>query len=198
MPDGSQQNLSLKIGETIQNIKQLLEDQYNIPTNSVTLSLDGVGPMIDPLSLNDFPTIMAEKKAVIRVQQTLVRLLSLFAIHLSRIQNSHKNSRLKLISQMMLSIPILSLTRVGIKLLQGRQQVRHVETLFFAMLILEKFGKAVMRTPGFLDLTNGAQNLIRTLGHGSSQICVGYKKNMNVIKQLFLLKHKVLNKKQTI
>ena len=48
--------IKTKTGDTIQNIKKVLEDNHDIPYGAQTLLLEGK-PMLDPLSLNDFPLI---------------------------------------------------------------------------------------------------------------------------------------------
>ena len=55
-PAGKVIKIKTKTGDTIQNIKKVLEDNHDIPYGNQTLLLEGK-PMLDPLSLNDFPTI---------------------------------------------------------------------------------------------------------------------------------------------
>ncbi|KAH3760919.1 hypothetical protein Pelo_7261 [Pelomyxa schiedti] len=57
----------LKIGETALNIKLLVEGAYGIPCDDFTLTCDGIGTLIDPVSLNDYTQIVEAKKAVIHV-----------------------------------------------------------------------------------------------------------------------------------
>jgi hypothetical protein len=67
---GETERLRLKIGETVQNIKKRIVARAPAGTaieyRDVELVLDG-RPMMDPLSLNDFPEIVAAKKADIKV-----------------------------------------------------------------------------------------------------------------------------------
>lgn len=59
--------LKLKIGDTVQNIKKRLEDTHGIPFVRQLFLLDGQ-PMLDPLSLNDFPAIGKYKRRLIEVK----------------------------------------------------------------------------------------------------------------------------------
>eukprot|EP01097_Dermamoeba_algensis_P002927 TRINITY_DN2164_c0_g1_i1.p1 TRINITY_DN2164_c0_g1~~TRINITY_DN2164_c0_g1_i1.p1 ORF type:complete len:109 (-),score=23.79 TRINITY_DN2164_c0_g1_i1:100-426(-) len=57
LPDGSTLPLTLKSGETVQNIKKLLNDKHSLPFGKLILTYEGK-VMMDPLSLNDYAGIV--------------------------------------------------------------------------------------------------------------------------------------------
>lgn len=63
--DGEIHVVKCKLGETIFNIKKTLHDQFHVPFDVVFL-LNG-SPMMDPLSLNDFPQLNAESLVELQV-----------------------------------------------------------------------------------------------------------------------------------
>jgi len=63
--------INVKIGETVQEIKRRLMVEHGIPYSESKLFLDGKF-MLDPLSLNDFPSIVEQNKATITVQVNTV------------------------------------------------------------------------------------------------------------------------------
>lgn len=54
LPDGSQGESTFRMGQTVEFVKSYVESEYGIPMCNQTLLLDG-RPMMDPLSLLDFP-----------------------------------------------------------------------------------------------------------------------------------------------
>ncbi len=54
--DTKTMHLTLKTGDTVQNIKKRLEAEHGIQYSKITFTLDGK-TMLDPLSLNDFPAV---------------------------------------------------------------------------------------------------------------------------------------------
>src|SRR5256885_7453465 len=67
LPNGTTKIISVKIGETVQEIKRRLMVEHGIPYSESKLFLDGKH-MLDPLSLNDFPSIVETNKACITVE----------------------------------------------------------------------------------------------------------------------------------
>ncbi|PRP75556.1 hypothetical protein PROFUN_09042 [Planoprotostelium fungivorum] len=65
--DGRSLTKEVEIGETVLGLKRILYDLFHIPFDTITLYLDGKA-MLDPLSLNDFPSIVEQNKAVIQVK----------------------------------------------------------------------------------------------------------------------------------
>ena len=67
-PDGKEQDVTCKTGETVSNLKKKLLDEYQIPF-SCKLTYKST-TMLDPLSLNDFPELLKgakEGKPVIEI-----------------------------------------------------------------------------------------------------------------------------------
>ena len=71
LPNGTEQKLNVKIGETVQQLKRYVDTDHSIPYEESVLFLNGKA-MLDPLSLNDFPTIVKSKSATIDVKVFLV------------------------------------------------------------------------------------------------------------------------------
>eukprot|EP00698_Gefionella_okellyi_P005590 TRINITY_DN15088_c0_g1_i1.p1 TRINITY_DN15088_c0_g1~~TRINITY_DN15088_c0_g1_i1.p1 ORF type:complete len:401 (+),score=78.77 TRINITY_DN15088_c0_g1_i1:101-1303(+) len=65
-PKGRQLLLKRKLGESVQTVKRHLTDEYDMDFHQIRFMFQGKD-MIDPLSLNDYPTIAAEKEADIVV-----------------------------------------------------------------------------------------------------------------------------------
>ena len=59
-PDGIEENVQCKTGETVINLKKKLFDEFKIPFSCVLTYKDKT--MLDPLSLNDFPELIADAK----------------------------------------------------------------------------------------------------------------------------------------
>ena len=53
-PDGSQSESHFRLGQTVEYVKSYIESEYGIPMQEQILIYEG-RPMIDPLSLLDFP-----------------------------------------------------------------------------------------------------------------------------------------------
>ena len=66
-PNGTTKTINVKIGETVQEIKRRLMVEHGIPYSESKLFLDGKF-MLDPLSLNDFPSIVEQNRANISIQ----------------------------------------------------------------------------------------------------------------------------------
>lgn len=62
LPNGEILTRTIKIGDTVQAIKRTLLVEHSLPYEKIELCIDGK-PMMDPLSLNDFPLIVERKAA---------------------------------------------------------------------------------------------------------------------------------------
>lgn len=66
-PGGDLRILRVKMGETVQGIKRHIETNFGIPYTNSALYLDGKH-MLDPLSLNDFPSIAQKQTTSLEVR----------------------------------------------------------------------------------------------------------------------------------
>lgn len=58
LPDGSQVEQDFQLGQTVEVLKSFLFVEYGIPMMGLELYLDcGVGPLLDPMSLSDYPQV---------------------------------------------------------------------------------------------------------------------------------------------
>ena len=69
LPDGSQAESEFQMGQSVEVLKSFIELECGIPMASQSLFLEtGVGPLLDPLSLLDYPTINPKEELIIRVE----------------------------------------------------------------------------------------------------------------------------------
>mmetsp|Transcript_5661 Transcript_5661/g.7036 ORF Transcript_5661/g.7036 Transcript_5661/m.7036 type:complete len:157 (+) Transcript_5661:53-523(+) len=74
LPDGSQVEHDFQLGQTVEVLKSFLSIECGIPMGSQQLFLEsGVGPLLDPMSLSDYPQISTEEEVVIRVDGDMDR-----------------------------------------------------------------------------------------------------------------------------
>eukprot|EP01113_Clastostelium_recurvatum_P043614 TRINITY_DN7248_c0_g1_i6.p1 TRINITY_DN7248_c0_g1~~TRINITY_DN7248_c0_g1_i6.p1 ORF type:complete len:505 (+),score=124.64 TRINITY_DN7248_c0_g1_i6:150-1664(+) len=67
MPSGVTHEIKASTGQTVQELKKILEVKHQIPCRASSLFYGGKF-MLDPLSINDFPGIMRDKGAVITIK----------------------------------------------------------------------------------------------------------------------------------
>mmetsp|Transcript_6229 Transcript_6229/g.9392 ORF Transcript_6229/g.9392 Transcript_6229/m.9392 type:complete len:149 (-) Transcript_6229:210-656(-) len=67
LPDGSQGENMFKLGNTVEVLKSVVESDYGIPMTEQTMFLEDQ-PMMNPLSLLDFPDAKGVDEVYIRVE----------------------------------------------------------------------------------------------------------------------------------
>lgn len=72
LPDGSSGEEQFKLGQTVEYLKQFVEVEYGIPMTAQRLFCnDGGTPMMDPLSLLDYPEAKGVEELFVRVEGLL-------------------------------------------------------------------------------------------------------------------------------
>eukprot|EP01112_Ceratiomyxa_fruticulosa_P014635 TRINITY_DN420_c0_g1_i1.p1 TRINITY_DN420_c0_g1~~TRINITY_DN420_c0_g1_i1.p1 ORF type:complete len:389 (-),score=67.58 TRINITY_DN420_c0_g1_i1:61-1227(-) len=66
-PSGENHELKISTGQTVQDVKKILEVKHQVPCRASSLFYDGV-IMLDPLSINDYPKIMREQGATLTLK----------------------------------------------------------------------------------------------------------------------------------
>ena len=70
LPDGSTDEREFMMGQTVEVLKSYLQAEFGMPIDEQSLLMDGE-PLIDPLSLLDYPAIRAEEELYIVVEGEL-------------------------------------------------------------------------------------------------------------------------------
>ena len=72
LPDGSQVEEEFQMGQTIEVLKSFVMEECGIPMAKQTLYLEnGTGPLMDPMSIMDYPEIDPRQEVLIRVDGSL-------------------------------------------------------------------------------------------------------------------------------
>lgn len=70
LPDGSTDEREFMMGQTVEVLKSYLQAEFDMPIHQQRLLVDGE-PLIDPLSLLDYPTIRTDEELYIVVEGEL-------------------------------------------------------------------------------------------------------------------------------